>query len=337
MRRQLHQSGVEMAGKCGMQFYYRYIEGKKRRPSSYLICGIATDRSVGTDLDKKIATGELEQEDVLLDVARDAVETYPNKENLELDEEEKGKSINDVLGATKDKAVRFVKAHHGQVAPAMFPFQTARQFSIDLDAMLRARASELHIAAEEEAVPIRKAALHNQARYLNVAARDGMDFVGEMDIVERFSESTIHPGPIQVIRDLKTSKKSPSAGTADGSHQLTAYSLASFVIDGFLPDAVRLDYLIDLKGGVKCAEQISVRDQRDVLNYVNRIVSVVSMMQSGIFVPAPSTAWWCDKRYCGYYEQCPYVRNQVQILPPVLSGKAGKNAGLVTIDVDKGE
>lgn len=328
MRKQLHQSGLELLSKCGQAFYYRYILGIKRKPNAFLICGTATDRAVNSDLDHKIATGELEREDVLLDVARDAVETYPGKEEIELDDDDKGKPISEVLGATKDKAVRLVTAHHGRIAPEIRPFQTARQFSIDLDAFLRTEATKLHAREEETQQPFARAALNHQARALNVAARDGMDFVGEMDIVERYDEK-------QVIRDTKTSGKTPNESVAHDSHQLTAYSLAAFVVDGKLPNALKLDYLVDLKRETKTLTLETARDNRDVVNYLQRISNAVATIQSGIFVPAPNTAWWCAPKWCAYHSQCPYVRNQVQILPPAeLHGKAGKNAGLVTIDVE---
>src|ERR1700731_2864709 len=105
VRKQLHQSGLEMLSKCGVQFEFRYLRGMKRRPKSFLVCGSATDAAVGTDLDCKIRTGELEQESVILDVARDAVKFHPERDNIEPEDEEKGKSNADILGEVTDKAV----------------------------------------------------------------------------------------------------------------------------------------------------------------------------------------------------------------------------------------
>jgi hypothetical protein len=212
-RRQYHQSTVEMVSKCGVQAEFRYVAGIRSRPKSFLMCGTATDKSVSTDLDCKISTGELEKEDVLLDVARDAIEHYPGKEELQPEDDEVGRSIEEIVASTKDKAVRLVKAHHGNIAPEIQPRQTARRFAINLDKWLRGRASEIHAQAEDAPTPWLKRALHQQARYLNVAARDGTDFVGEQDIVEEIDKQII-------IRDTKTSKKSPSSDTAHESHQV---------------------------------------------------------------------------------------------------------------------
>jgi RecB family exonuclease len=149
---------------------------------------------------------------------------------------------------------------------------------------------------------------HQQAAYLNAAARDGFDFVGEQDIVEK-TESTL------VIRDVKTSKKSPSEDTAEKSNQLTAYAIASQVLDGKLPDAMKLDYLIDLKKSTKTMTLTTKRDDQQAMTYLNRIVNAIAAIRSGIFVPAPDQAWWCDEKYCGYFSLCPHVKHSATSIP----------------------
>ena len=320
-RKQLHQSGVEMIGKCGIMFEKRYLQGLKRKPNAFLLCGTATDKAVGTDLDHKIDTGELENESVLLDVARDTIEHYPDKEEIELDDDEKDKSVNDVLGETKDKAVRLVKAHHSEVAPTIRPIATAKRFAVDLDPFLRKRAKALRDKMDTVSPSVAKV-LNQQARYLNVAARNGLDFVGEFDIVEKWQEiSEVPESEVSIIRDTKTSKKSPTETMADESHQLSAYSVAHHVLYGDLPDAVKLDYLVDLKSGVKTVTLTSHRDEEDVDKYLNRLVSAVVQMESGIFVPAPNTAWWCADRWCAYHSHCDYVKHRVTSIPELVQIK----------------
>jgi hypothetical protein len=317
LRKQLHQSGAEMLAKCGLQFEFRHILGIRRPPSAFLICGKATDRGVTVDLDHKIQTGELEKESVILDVVRDAVETDPEKDSIQLDEDEKGKSIEQVIGLTKDKAVRLVKAHHGEVAPVIRPAQVARKFAINMDRFLRGRARDFREQAVEQKDRHAVRVLEQQARYLNVAARDGFDFVGEMDIVEKFQEKPLLPEQL-VIRDTKTSAKSPSAEVADESHQLSAYAMASQVLDQRMPDAVKLDYLVDLKAGVKTMTVSSTRDADHLNAYLNRIVNAVSVIQSGMFTPAPNVAWWCSAKWCAYHSMCPHVVHKETSLPTLV-------------------
>lgn len=317
-RQQLHQSGLEMLSKCGIQFQFRYHQGLKRKPNAFLICGSATDKAVGTDLDHKIETGELAKESDLFDVARDTVETYPDKESIELDEDETGKSVADILGETKDKAVRLVKAHHAEVAPVIKPYATAKKFSINLDEFLRSRARELRAQMEGSSRTMARI-FDLQARYLNVAARDGLDFVGEFDIVEKWTENETLD--MSVIRDTKTSKKSPNQDVAETSHQLSAYSVAHHVLYGRVPEAVKLDYLVDLKGGVKTMTVTSHRDEDDAKKYLNRLVAGVIQMQSGNFVPAPDVAWYCHPKWCAYHSQCDYVKHRETSIPQLVKIK----------------
>lgn len=308
VRKQLHQSGLEMLSKCGIQFEFRYLKGLKRQPKSFLLCGSATDAAVGTDLDCKIRTGELEQESVILDVARDTVKNHPERENIEPEDEEKGKSNEQILGEVTDKAVRLVTAHHSEIAPLVQPTTTHRKFSINMDAWLRRKAKEIHTVAEKMEIKGFQKVAHQQAAYLNAAARDGFDFVGEQDIVEA-GNGTL------VIRDVKTSKKSPSEDVAEKSNQLTAYAIASQVLDGKLPNALKLDYLIDLKRGTKTMTVETKRDDLQAMSYLNRIVNGIAAIRSGVFVPAPDQAWWCDNRYCGYFQICPHVRRVEMSVP----------------------
>jgi len=240
---------------------------------------------------------------VILDVARDAVENHPEKDAIELDEDEKGKSIADVIGETKDKAVRLVTAHHAEIAPVIQPTHVARKFSMNMDRWLRLEAKRIHVKADTLADDWSRRIMHRQASYLNVAAKEGFDFVGEMDIVE--------PG---VIRDTKTSKKSPSENTAHESHQLSAYALASQVLDGKLPEKLKLDYLIDLKRETKTLTLETVRDSADMVAFLDRLVRGIVSIRSGAFVPAPDTAWWCSEKWCAYHSICPAVKRKVSTI-----------------------
>lgn len=316
LRKQLHQSGLGMLSKCGLQFEFRYLQGKKRKPNAFLLCGSATDTAVNTDLNHKINTGELEQDlKVLTDLARDVVEHHPERDNIELvDEDEKGKSISDVIGETKDKAVRLVTAHHGKIAPTMHPLETSRKFSLNMDRWLRKKAKEIHARAEEANNAWLKRTLHQQAAYLNAAARDGFDFVGEMDIVEAETDNPENPYKLLTVRDTKTSKKSPPENTAHESTQLSAYALASQVEYGKLPDMLALDYLVDLKKETKAMTMPTHRDAADTQAYLDRVVRGIVSIRSGVFTPAPDTAWWCSEKWCAYHSICPAVKHKVTIV-----------------------
>jgi hypothetical protein len=183
-----------------------------------------------------------------------------------------------------------------------------------MDAWLRARAKEIHAAAETMEVKGFAKIAHQQAAYLNAAARDGFDFVGEQDIVEHHVDDFLRED-VLVIRDVKTSKKSPSEDAAEKSNQLTAYAIASQVLDGKLPDAMKLDYLVDLKKSTKTMTLTTTRDDQQAKSYLNRIVNGIAAIRSGIFVPASDLSWWCSEKMCGYWNICPHVKHSTTSLP----------------------
>jgi hypothetical protein len=299
-----------MASKCGEQFYRRYIRGEKRPPKSFLISGSAVDRGVTVDLENKLDEGQLASEEDVKSATRDYVE-HADWSDIEREDDEVGKSDQQLKDETKDKAVRLISAHHQVIAPTITPVpygqgklndRIKHPFSVNLDKWLRGRAQLAYEDADHYtgwAKRVRAA----HARALNAAARQGFDFVGERDIVEKL-------GGYTAVRDTKTSKKSPTLDIAEKSHQLTAYALASQVLEGKIPDALILDYLVDLKYQAKASSYRASRDQVDLDIYLNRIEQTIVSLITGNFAPAPEAAWWCDPRYCGYYSTCRYVRNR---------------------------
>jgi hypothetical protein len=59
----------------------------------------------------------------------------------------------------------------------------------------------------------------------------------------------------------------------------------------------------------------TTRDDQQAKSYLNRIVNGIAAIRSGIFVPAPDQAYWCDERYCGYWNICPHVKHSTTSLP----------------------
>jgi hypothetical protein len=324
-RKQIHVSGVNMLNDCGQRFLYRYILGIKSPPNAFLLVGKSTDESVSCDLDHKIETGELLKREDVLEISAAKFEQEQKNEPIELDQDEKkeGKSLEQVLGEAKDKAVTLSGLHHDEAAPSIQAVKTRRKFSVDMDAFLRNRAKELHLAGEQAPDKYAAKLLHSQAQSLNAAARDGVDFVGEQDIQEILKVQQLdsgEPGELLVIRDTKTSAKSPvpsfldgndKAGTADESEQLTAYAVASHVIDGKLPDRMILDYLVRTnaaKPTIKYIPTATTRNMDDVQVFLNRFANTIHAMKTGVFVPANQSWWGCSARWCGYFEICPYSK-----------------------------
>lgn len=132
----------------------------------------------------------------------------------------------------------------------------------------------------------------------------GYDFsiIGYKDIEERGGK---------VIRDTKTSKKSPSANAVETSTQLDVYALHSYAADGVEPD-VHLDYLVNLKTP-KAVTISGKKTKADFAPVLERIAATDRAVQAGVFVPARADDWRCSEKWCGYWNLCPYSRRPVTV------------------------
>lgn len=322
-REQFHISGINMLQECGKRFEFRYILGIRRPPAVFMHIGTAVDQSVSQDLQHKIDHGELLKRDDAVEIAAVTFTQRQEKEPIELEPDERGRDIKEVIGEAKDKSVALAGLHYDQAAPIIQATRVQRKFSIDMDSWLRKRAKQLHASADAESDKYAASILRSEARALNAASRAGLDLAGEQDIVEDFPILSGVGG--LTIRDTKTSGKSPvkslmdgnkSPGIADDSDQLTAYALASLVFDKKLPDLMVLDYLVytPARHDTKYVPTKTVRDMDDVNVFLNRFANAVHAYKRGIFVPAKPDWWGCSERYCGYWNMCPYAKRRTQML-----------------------
>jgi hypothetical protein len=111
------------------------------------------------------------------------------------------------------------------------------------------------------------------------------------------------------IRDTKTSKRSPPKDKADKDEQITMYALASKVLDGSIPE-LAMDFLVKTKVP-KSVVQTTHREQADFEPLLERIAAASKCIESGVFLPCPPDSWACDPRYCGWFNQCKFVRHPV--------------------------
>ncbi len=125
---------------------------------------------------------------------------------------------------------------------------------------------------------------------------------GTMDLIAKTAGG-------EVVRDLKTSEKSPSKDTADRSQQLTMYALIRQAEVGALPVKLTLDYLVrtPARAERKHVPLDTVRDPEDVAALVNRINTAVEAVKRGVFMPTAPDSWWCSQAYCEFYNSCVYT------------------------------
>ena len=117
------------------------------------------------------------------------------------------------------------------------------------------------------------------------------------------------------IRDTKTSAKSPKADAADTSLQLTMYALARLRESGTLPRKVALDFVVRTpkRHDLKLVPLESVRTAEHMHPLMERVVSAARIIHAGLFTPADPSAWWCSRKFCSYFELCPYAVRPVSV------------------------
>ncbi len=261
-----------MLWKCGTQFEFRYVKNIRSEPGLAAVVGTGAHKSAEKNYLHKLETGELLSEEEVEQIARDATaERYEDGVHL-LPEE---KSLPDKgKGQAIDEAVVFARTHHRKVAPTVNPKSVERPWVVQINGL-------------------------------------PFDLAGQFDVEE---EETANGGTIAVarerIRDLKTTRKSPSEADAHDSEQLTIYALAKKVVDGKLADELVLDYLVKLKSGTRHVTRPTVRTQEDLDVAVRRIANASQAIELGHFVPTDQSNWWCDPKWCGYTEICPYYRGK---------------------------
>ncbi len=318
-REQFHISFMNMLNICQLRAMFRYKLGIRRPPAAYLHVGSAVDASVSQDLQSKIDTGELLKRQDVIDIAASTFEAKESAEPFELEPEEKKEGISkeQAKGEAKDKAVSLAGLHYDKAAPVLKPKLVQRKFAINMDQWLRQRAKQLHKAGDEEHDLDAARILHAEARAMNSAARIGIDFAGEIDVLEGYRKDILdetYGVETLVVRDTKTSQKSPSADSAEDSNQLVAYSLATLVLDKTLPDEVALDYLVRTpsRHELKYVPRKTTVTMDDVNVFLFRFSRAVhawhTANKTGAFLPTNSDDWHCSEHFCGFFAQCPAAK-----------------------------
>lgn len=115
-----NQSKLNQFEKCPRQFYYRWVEGLKRPPSSALTLGSAVDAGVTHNLQTKIQSGALASAAEVLD----SFSTEFDKRRSETDWGD------DDPGEQKDLGANLVSAHYLEIAPSIDPAAVQQTFEL---------------------------------------------------------------------------------------------------------------------------------------------------------------------------------------------------------------
>lgn len=269
----IHYSVLSMLSKCGMQAYYRYVEGIKAPPGVALVIGTAVHRATDADLISKMHTGELLPADEIAQKAAEALDATWNGEDVHLDEEEVARGRDVVRGEAKDTAVALAGVYHTEIAPKLQPIAVERKMRLELIGF-------------------------------------PFDLEGSIDVETK-----------EWIRDRKTSGKSPTGTEAIGNPQLDTYSLMQSQIDGTPPKKVALDFMVKLK--TPKAVVVAGPAATDFDSIIRRIELAANVFDKGTFYPVdPSgpSAWVCTRKWCGYFDRCPFGARRVKTVSMTTTG-----------------
>jgi hypothetical protein len=345
-RMQYHQSFMSTMSVCQLRAMFRYQLGIRRPPSAYLHVGSAVDASVTQDLQNKIDTGELLKRQDAVDIAAATFEAKESSDpfEVELSEKKEGISKDAAKAEALDKSVSLAGLHYDKAAPVIQPKYVQRSFAIDMDGWLRKRAKQLHTDGDKQQSLDAAKILHAEGAAMNSAARIGTDFAGAIDIIEETTvpvrdelrnvhipqwmraEGFVDGGFKKeiVIRDTKTSKRSPSEDSADDSNQLVSYGLATLVLDKKLPDATVLDYLVRTpkRHDLNYVPRSSTVTMDDINVFLFRFARAIHSWhvatKTGAFMPANTDDWHCSESFCGYWDMCPAAKRPHTVAVPKL-------------------
>lgn len=127
------------------------------------------------------------------------------------------------------------------------------------------------------------------------------DYAGALDIEEMGA----------ALRETKTSspQRKWKKERARNATQISGYAFAYHVLHGKLPSRITIDNLVKKK----TPEYNPVRTERteeDLQAFVRRFEVACQTIEKQIFLPCSPEHWRCSRKWCGYYETCPYVRGK---------------------------
>lgn len=119
-----------------------------------------------------------------------------------------------------------------------------------------------------------------------------------------------------MIRDTKTSKRSPDRDAAARSPQLAAYHLRA-TLDGQPGKGVALDYLVkNQRPTLVTVEATPTEDDHNA--FLGRVALASQAITAGVFPPTSPSNWWCTQKWCGYWDRCEFgARQRVSAPIPV--------------------
>ena len=197
------------------------------------------------------------------------------------------------------------------IAAAAADFDARSQNDLYLDEDQRSRGKTVVVGEAMDSV-VRMA----EAHAVSQAPDYQPTFVEVRTEIELPSSSVNLVGVIDLVDDqrrvidFKTAARKKSQADADDSLQLTVYAAAYHALTGEPSAGQRLDCVVETKKSVSRQAIDTTRTAADYRALAARITAIQAAIDAGNFPPTSSTNWWCSKRWCGYFEDCPFTEGR---------------------------
>jgi PD-(D/E)XK nuclease superfamily len=108
-----------------------------------------------------------------------------------------------------------------------------------------------------------------------------------------------------IVGDLKTTKKSWSEGQIEKEIQPVFYSYVHEKLRGIRPEFV-YHILVATKQAHLQEQRLTLTDKHYRALF-KKLAMFMRMLETGTFLPANPTSWWCARKWCGFFTSCPYM------------------------------
>lgn len=259
-------SALEQFEKCGVLYEFVHLRGLRQPPGIAVLKGRAVDKARSATLLEK-ASGELPPAEKHIQLAADEAEAAIQEEFI-VDED---MSVDVAKGKLKDAAVKMAATDYETFIPGIVPFVDDEPW-------------------------VQKKIVINASDHTLVAILDCFD--ANRNIIELKTSSSTYR-PTQKVFDLH-----PSSGGFGIGLQALFYEMV-LRLNKTPASMTRAQYLWEGGGKIhpiELSHHFGPKPPFDVL--IRRIERMIRAHESGVFHPAPRGAWWCSKKFCGFWDMC---------------------------------
>jgi len=263
---------------CGLRWYFRYVENKIVPPAMAMHRGKGVHAGAELNFTQKIESRtDLPVTDIV-DCAAASFEDSLAKGGIRLNADEETEGLDKVKGKSLDETVKCARVFGESVAPLVQPTMVEKRIVVPLECGID---------------------------------RPHLELLGIMDVVAMVDPADVAKG--ERVRDLKIRSKTPAKDAIEKDAQLSFYALLYKQLRGVFPVDVTLDTIVCTKEP-KYAPAMSTRDEEDVRVVLYRLSRMIQAIEKDVFTPADPGWWGCSRDWCGYYGECPAVRNRGRVI-----------------------